>query len=48
MKLMFIGWFSLMVVAPRPLAFFLAEKLFFPEKRAGLNRIIKIWHIPSR
>jgi glycosyltransferase involved in cell wall biosynthesis len=48
MKLMFIGWFSLMVVAPRPLAFLLAEKLFFPEKRAGLNRIIKIWHIPSR
>jgi hypothetical protein len=44
MKLLFIGWFSLMVVVPRPLAFLLAEKFFFPEKRGQLNRLLGLFH----
>ena len=44
MKLMFIGWFSAMLVAPRWVAFTLAEKFFFPQKRKLFNRLLGFLH----
>jgi GT2 family glycosyltransferase len=40
MKAMFVAWFAAMTVTPRPLARRLAVLFLFPERRAGLNRIL--------
>lgn len=40
MKAMFLGWFTLEAVLPRPLAQRLAEIFLFPERRRALNRLL--------
>ncbi len=40
MKLIFVSWFALMAVAPRPLARSLARFFLFPQSRSALNRIL--------
>jgi len=40
MKAMFLAWFSLEAVLPRPLARRLAELFLFPERRRALNRLL--------
>jgi glycosyltransferase involved in cell wall biosynthesis len=40
MKLMFLGWFGVMAVAPRPLARRLANLFLFPERRPALNDLL--------
>lgn len=40
MKAMFVAWFAVMAVAPRPLARRLAVLFLFPERRPGLNRML--------
>jgi glycosyltransferase involved in cell wall biosynthesis len=40
MKAAFVAWFAAMVVAPRPLARWLAELFMFPARRAPLNRLL--------
>jgi glycosyltransferase involved in cell wall biosynthesis len=40
MKAMFLVWFTLEAVLPRPLALRLAELFLFPERRRTLNRLL--------
>lgn len=40
MKAMFLLWFTLEAVLPRPLAHQLAELFLFPERRRSLNRLL--------
>jgi CTP:molybdopterin cytidylyltransferase MocA len=40
MKLIFVGWFAAMAIAPRPLGRRLALWFLFPERRTGLNRLL--------
>jgi glycosyltransferase involved in cell wall biosynthesis len=47
MKILFGGWFIAMVLAPRPLAWWLAEVFSFPENREPLNRILAAFHVNS-
>jgi len=44
MKILFGLWFALMVVAPKPFAYKLAEVFLFPERRQGLNRWLGTLH----
>jgi glycosyltransferase involved in cell wall biosynthesis len=44
MKLLFLGWFMAMGLAPRPLARWLAEVFLFPEKREPINKILGNLH----
>jgi len=51
MRALFIMWFVLMAVAPRPVAWTLAELFFFPSKRGPLNSLLARLHVtaqPSR
>lgn len=48
MKLLYVGWFVLAAVAPRPAVRRLAELLAFPERRPGLNRMLARMHRTSR
>lgn len=40
MKLLFVAWFALMAVTPRPLARHLATLFLFPQSRSSLNRVL--------
>jgi hypothetical protein len=40
MKLLFIGWFVAIAASPRSFSRWLGEVFMFPERRAGLNRIL--------
>ena len=40
MKLIYVGWFTVMAAAPRPLSRRLAELLLFRQRRGGLNRVL--------
>jgi Glycosyl transferase family 2 len=40
MKLMFLAWFGLMAIAPRPIARRLAALFLFPQNRSSLNRVL--------
>ncbi|HSS43644.1 MAG TPA: glycosyltransferase [Solirubrobacterales bacterium] len=40
MKAMFAAWFAVMAVAPKRVARWLAVLFLFPERRAGLNRLL--------
>ncbi len=40
MKAMFLCWFALMAIAPRPLARRLGEVFLFPERRRRVNRLL--------
>jgi glycosyltransferase involved in cell wall biosynthesis len=44
MKTLFGLWFALMVLAPTPIAYKLAEVFLFPERRQGLNRWLGALH----
>jgi glycosyltransferase involved in cell wall biosynthesis len=44
MKAMFAGWFAAMAVAPRRLAEPLASGFLFPQRRAGLNKLLARLH----
>jgi len=44
MKVLYVGWFVTMAVAPRPLGRRIAEYLVFPQRREGLNRILGRLH----
>ncbi len=44
MQLMFVGWFLAMAVAPRSIARWLAERFLYPEKRTGLNHVLRTFH----
>ncbi|MEK7787099.1 MAG: hypothetical protein AAB658_16980, partial [Chloroflexota bacterium] len=44
MKILFGGWFMAMVLAPKPLAWWLAEVFSFPEKREPINRMLRAFH----
>lgn len=40
MKLLYFGWFTAMALAPRPIAYWLAEKLMFPQSRSQVNKFL--------
>lgn len=40
MKLLYILWFTAMVLAPERLAWWLAEQAMFPERRGALNKLL--------
>jgi glycosyltransferase involved in cell wall biosynthesis len=40
MKLLFIGWFVAIAASPRAFSRWLGEVFMFPERRAGLNRLL--------
>jgi hypothetical protein len=42
LRLMFMAWFVAMLAAPKPLARWLARKLFFPETRGRFNKLLRI------
>ena len=44
-RLMFVVWFLLMVVAPRSVARWLAERFLYPEKRTGFNQVLRMLHV---
>ncbi len=44
MRLMFLGWFLMMAVAPRSIAHWLADRFLYPEKRTGLNYVLQMFH----
>jgi glycosyltransferase involved in cell wall biosynthesis len=44
MKLLFIGWFAVMAVAPRVVAGVIAERFLFPQRREALNRLLQHLH----
>jgi hypothetical protein len=44
MKSMFAVWFAAMTVLPRAAARPVAERFLFPERRAGLNRLLRGMH----
>jgi hypothetical protein len=44
MKLLFLGWFAAMALAPRPLARRLAVLFLFPESRSAANRLLAHLH----
>lgn len=44
MKLTFVAWSAVTAVAPRPLARRLGELFMFPQRRAGLNRLLARLH----
>jgi len=41
-RLMFMAWFAAMLAAPKPLARWMAQKLFFPETRRRFNKLLRI------
>ena len=47
MRLMFMGWFALVALAPRSLVQVLAEFFLFPNKRGVLNPLLARLHTPS-
>ncbi len=47
MKIMFGCWFVLMLIAPKPVARWLAEIFFFPERRTRINRRLGALHRSS-
>jgi glycosyltransferase involved in cell wall biosynthesis len=47
MKVLFLGWFATMAVAPRPLAARLAQIWYFPGKRGKLNQTLGLLHAPE-
>ncbi len=44
MRLMFALWFLALAVAPDPLTRGLAERFLYPEKRTGLNQVLRRFH----
>ncbi len=48
MRLLFLGWFAAMAVAPRAAVEALAEPFIFPSKRAVLNPLLARLHSPAR
>ncbi len=44
LRLMFASWFLAMAIAPHPLARGLAERFLYPEKRTGLNHVLRRFH----
>jgi len=44
MKLLFLGWFTAIGLAPKVLAIWLAEVFLFPEKRQPINTILGTFH----
>ncbi|HVV89013.1 MAG TPA: glycosyltransferase [Solirubrobacterales bacterium] len=48
MKAMFAGWFVAIAMAPRRLARPLAVYFLFPERRGGINRVLKRLHRNGR
>jgi glycosyltransferase involved in cell wall biosynthesis len=48
MKLLFAAWFALFAAAPSPVARRLAEAFLFPERRAGFNRLLGLFHRSQR
>jgi len=44
MRLMFVLWFLTMVMAPRSMAPWLAERFLYPEKRKRLNQVLRLFH----
>ncbi len=47
MQLMFVLWFLAMVMAPRSMARWLADRFLYPEKRTGLNQVLRRFHAAS-
>jgi hypothetical protein len=47
-QLMFVLWFLAMVVAPRSMACWLAERFLYPEKRMRLNRVLRMFHARTK
>ena len=43
-RLMFLSWFLAMAPAPRPLAWWLAEQLYFPSARRDFNHLLAALH----
>jgi hypothetical protein len=48
MKFLYALWFTLMVLAPRPAAAWLADRFLFPEKRPHVNRVLGLLHRTGR
>jgi hypothetical protein len=44
MRILLAGWFAATALAPRPLARRLAERFLLPERRRGLNRLLRHLH----
>lgn len=47
LKLLFVGWFGAMALAPAGVAHWLAEKFYFPETRGVMNRLLGGMHRPG-
>jgi glycosyltransferase involved in cell wall biosynthesis len=45
MRILYILWFTAMLPAPKPIAFWLASIFSFPEKRGSLNRFLGALHV---
>jgi glycosyltransferase involved in cell wall biosynthesis len=48
LKVLFLGWFLAMALAPKRLATRLAELFFFPQQRKRLNLILGKWHVQPK
>jgi glycosyltransferase involved in cell wall biosynthesis len=45
LKILFLSWFTLMAITPKPLGRTLARLFFFPQERRKLNRLLGKLHI---
>jgi hypothetical protein len=41
-RVMNAGWFVCVLLAPQPLARWLVQMLYYPEKRGGLNAVLRV------
>ncbi len=48
LKLLYVGWFTVMTVAPRRVAERVAVFFLFPERRGALNRVLGSFHTARR
>jgi glycosyltransferase involved in cell wall biosynthesis len=48
LKILYLGWFFLMAVVPKPLAATLGRWFFFPEVRMRLNRVLGKLHLQPK
>ena len=48
LKILFLGWFILMAVAPKSIGVNIAKLFFFPQQRGRLNRLLSKYHLQPK
>lgn len=48
LKILFLGWFFMMVIAPRSVVITLARQFFFPQERKRLNLLLEKLHVQPK